>query len=106
MIDPVGQAMLNLYPQPNSINTSTITNFASVPNRSLNEGAFDVRLDHNFSTKDSLFARFSYDQAVSFIPGGSPGYAAPSPFASTPNMTNHGRNIVVSETHIFSANHM
>src|SRR5579864_5311664 len=106
MIDPVGQAMLNLFPQPNANNAGTITNFASVPNRSLNEGEFDVRLDHNFSTKDSLFARFSYDQAVSFIPGGSPGYAAPSPFASTQNITNHGRNIVVSETHIFSANNI
>ena len=106
MIDPVGQAMLNLYPTPNAINPSTITNFASVPNRTLNEGKFDVRLDHNFSAKDSLFARFSYDQAVSFIPGGSPGYAAPSPFASTQNITNHGRNVVVSETHIFSSNNI
>jgi len=94
--------MMRLYPQPNAVNTSTITNFASVPVRSLNEGEFDVRLDHNFSTNDSLFARFSYDQAVSFIPGGSPGYAAPSPFASTQGITNHGRNAAISETHIFS----
>src|SRR5437868_9332224 len=104
MIDPVGQAMLNLYPQPNSINTSTITNFASVPNRSLNEGEFDVRLDHNFSSKDSAFARFSYDQAASFVPGGSPGFAEQGAFASTQHITNHGRNVAVSETHIFSPN--
>jgi hypothetical protein len=106
MIDPVGQAMLQLYPTPNAPNTGTITNFANVPSRTLNEGKFDVRIDHNFSSKDTLFARFSYDQAVSFIPGGSPGYAAPSPFASTQNITNHGRNVVVSETHIFSANNI
>jgi hypothetical protein len=106
MIDPVGQAMLKFYPTPNAINSSTITNFANVPSRTLNEGKFDVRVDHTISTKDSLFARFSYDQAVSFIPGGSPGYAAPSPFASTQNITNHGRNIVVSETHIFSSNNI
>ncbi len=106
LIDPVGQAMLKLYPTPNAINAGTITNYANVPNRTLNEGKFDIRLDHNFSSKDSLFGRFSYDQAVSFIPGGSPGYAAPSPFASTQNITNHGRNAVVSETHIFSANNI
>jgi hypothetical protein len=106
MIDPVGQAMLKLFPTPNAINASTITNFASVPARTLNEGKFDVRLDHNFSSKDTLFGRFSYDQAVSFIPGGSPGFAAPSPFASTQNITNHGRNAVVSETHIFSPNNI
>ncbi|HMK22550.1 MAG TPA: hypothetical protein VK466_09465, partial [Terriglobales bacterium] len=39
-------------------------------------------------------------------PGGSPGYAAPSPFGSTQNITNHGRNVVVSETHIFSPNNI
>ena len=102
MIDPTGQAMMKLYPLTNSINTSTLTNFASVPVRSLNEGEFDGRLDHTFSSKDSIFARFSYDQAVSFIPGGSPGFAAPSPFASSQNITNHGRNAAISETHIFS----
>ncbi len=102
MIDPTGQAMMKLYPLTNSINKSTLTNFASVPVRSLNEGEFDGRMDHTFSAKDSIFARFSYDQAVSFIPGGSPGYAAPSPFASSQNITNHGRNVAISETHIFS----
>jgi hypothetical protein len=108
MIDPVGQAMLQLYPtpNPNDVNTSTLTNFSNVPARTLSEGKFDIRLDHNFSSKDTLFGRFSYDQAVSFIPGGSPGYAAPSPFASTQNITNHGRNAVISETHIFSPNNI
>jgi hypothetical protein len=106
MFDAAGGGMMRLYPKENAINTSTLTNFAAVPVRSLNEGKFDVRLDHNFSAKDSLFARFSYDQAVTFIPGGSPGYAAPSPFASSQNITNHGRNAAVSETHIFSPNNI
>ncbi len=48
LIDPVGQAMLKLYPTPNAINAGTITNYANVPNRTLNEGKFDIRLDHNF----------------------------------------------------------
>jgi hypothetical protein len=106
MFDPVGAGMMKLYPASNAISTATLTNFASVPVRSLNEGKFDIRLDHNISSKDSLFARFSYDQAVTFIPGGSPGYAAPSPFASSQNITNHGRNAAISETHIFSANNI
>jgi hypothetical protein len=106
MFDLAGAAMMKLYPQSNAVNTSTLTNFAAVPVRTLNEGKFDLRLDHSFSQKDSLFARFSYDQAVTFIPGGSPGYAAPSPFASSQNITNHGRNAAVSETHIFSPNNI
>lgn len=106
MFDATGVSMLKLYPQPNAINSQTITNFASVPARSLNEDEFDARIDHNFSSKDSLFARFSYDQATSFIPGGSPGFAAPSPFSSTQNITNHGRNAAITETHIFSSNNI
>lgn len=105
-VDPAGLAMMKLYPQPNAINSSTVTNFASAPVRSLNEGEFDVRLDHQISSSDSVFARFSYDQAVSFVPGGSPGFAEPSPFASTQNITNHGRNAAISETHIFSPNNI
>jgi hypothetical protein len=102
MIDPVGQKMMQLYPTPNASNAALGFNFTNVPVRSLNEGEFDVRLDHNFSTKDTLFARFSYDQAVSFVPGGSSGFAAQSVFASSQDITNHGRNAAISETHIFS----
>jgi len=102
MFDPIGAQMIGLYPQTTAPNTSTITNFADVPVRKLDENSFDVRLDHNFSSKDSVFARFSYDQATSFVPGGSPGFAEQNPFASTQNITNHGRNIAISETHVFS----
>jgi hypothetical protein len=101
-VDPTGLAMIQLYPQTNVINTSTLTNFSNVPVRKLDEGEFDIRLDHTFSSKDSAFARFSYDQANSFVPGGSPGFAEAGAFASTQNISNHGRNVAVSETHIFS----
>src|SRR6185437_1386928 len=102
LIDPVGQNLINLYPNASAQFSSIGTNFANVPVRRLNEGEFDVRVDHNFSAKDTLFARFSYDQAVSFIPGGSPGFAEQNPFGSTQDITNHGRNVAISETHIFS----
>jgi hypothetical protein len=106
MFDLAGAGLMKLYPTSNAVNTSTFTNWASVPARGLNEGKFDVRVDHNFSSNDSLFARFSYDQAVSFIPGGTPGFAAQNVFASTQNITNHGRNVTGSETHIFSPNNI
>ena len=106
MIDPTGLAMMKLYPQSTGANLSTFTNFADVPVRRLDENTFDVRLDHNFSSKDSVFARFSYDQATSFVPGGSPGFAEESAFGSTQHITNHGRNASFTETHIFSANNI
>ena len=102
LINPIGQAMINLYPLPNANNPALGYNYVNEPVRALNEGEFDIRLDHNFSTRDSMFARFSYDQAKSFVPGGSPGFAEQSAFASTENIDNHGRNAALSETHIFS----
>ena len=105
-VDPSGLAMMKLYPQPNAVNTQTITNFANVPVRRLNEDEFDVRIDHTFSPKDSVFGRFSYDQATSFVPGGSPGFAEANAFGSTQNITNHGRNVALSETHIVSSNNI
>jgi carboxypeptidase family protein len=104
VINPIAQQMINLYPLPNANNASLGYNYVNQPVRKLNEGEFDVRLDHNFSATDSAFARFSYDQAVSFVPGGSPGFAEAAPFASTQGILNHARNVAVSETHVFSAN--
>ena len=105
LINPITQQMMALYPLPTpGIAPDSGFNFESVPTRKLDEAKFDIRLDHNFSSKDSVFARFSYDQANNFVPGGSPGFAEPSPFASTQNISNHGRNVAISETHVFSPN--
>jgi hypothetical protein len=106
MVDPSGLAMMKLYPQPNAINTQTGTNYANVPVRRLDENEFDARIDHTFSAKDSLFGRFSFDQATSFVPGGSPGFAEANAFGSSQDITNHGRNLAISETHIFSSNNI
>jgi hypothetical protein len=103
LMNSITQQMINLYPAPTpGVAPGSGFNFSNVPVRKLDEGEFDVRLDHNFSSKDTIFARFSYDQATNFVPGGSPGFAEPSAFASTQNITNHGRNVSLSETHIFS----
>ncbi len=102
LINPIGQSLMNLYPLPNADNPTLGYNYVSQPVRRLNEGEFDIRVDHNFSPKDSMFARFSYDQATSYVPGGSPGFAEANPFASTQSILNHGRNVALAETHVFS----
>jgi len=102
MFDKAGAQVIKLYPASNASNAALRYNYTNVPVRSLNEGKFDIRLDHNFSSKDSVFARFSYDQAVTFDPGGSPGFASQNPYGSTEYLTNHGRNAALSETHVFS----
>ncbi|HSZ60404.1 MAG TPA: carboxypeptidase regulatory-like domain-containing protein [Terriglobales bacterium] len=107
LADRVGQALINLYPAPNA-NAGCTTcsfNFVNQPVRKLDETKFDVRLDHNFSTVDTAFARFSYDQANSYIPGGAgPGMLTEaSAFGSNQIIINHARQAAIGETHQFTA---
>jgi hypothetical protein len=100
LINPIAAQMVALYPEPNI--TGHSYNYVNSPVRKLDETKFDIRLDHNFSSSDTMFARFSYDQASSYVPGGAPGFASQSAFASNQGILNHGRNIALSETHIFT----
>ncbi|MGA3011868.1 MAG: carboxypeptidase-like regulatory domain-containing protein [Terracidiphilus sp.] len=102
LVDNVGKAMINIYPQPNANNAASGYNYVNEPVRSLNETKFDARLDHTLSTKDNLFGRFSYDQAGSFVPGGAPGLAEANAFGSNENLINHARNIGIGWNHVFS----
>src|SRR5258707_15542721 len=94
--------MMNLYPTTNANNASSGFNFVSQPVRKLDETKFDIRVDHNFSSADSLFARFSYDHASSFVSGGSTGFAEANAFGSNHGILNHPRNSAIGETLIFS----
>ena len=107
LVNPLGAALINLYPLPNATsaaNTAKGFNFLNVPVRSLNETKFDIRLDHTFSSADSLFSRFSYDQAVSYVPGGGGigSFAEASAFGSNQGISNHARSVAIGETHVFS----
>jgi len=104
LINPIGAKIIQLYPSPNAPAGSIGYNYINEPVRKLNEGTADIRLDHSFSGKDSAFARFSYDQATNFVPGGSPTWTEQSAFGSNQNIENHGRNAALSETHVFTPN--
>jgi hypothetical protein len=103
LFNNIGQAMMNLYPVPNANNAAAGYNFVNVPVRDLDETKFDGRVDYTLSSADSLFGRFSYDQAFSFVPGGSSGFAEANAFGSNQRIINHARNAAIGETHVFSA---
>jgi len=103
VVNTVGAKVLQLYPTPNVLNAVGY-NYVNTPVRKTDEGTGDIRVDHNFSANDSIFARFSYDQATNFVPGGSPTWTEQNAFGSNQYIDNHGRNAVVSETHVFSTN--
>ena len=102
VVNPIGAKVIQLYPAPN-VNGNGY-NYINEPVRKLNQGTWDIRLDHNISSNDSVFARFSYDQATNFVPGGSPTWTEQNAFGSNQFIDNHGRNAAISETHVFSAN--
>jgi hypothetical protein len=103
LVNPIGLAVAQLYPAPTpGLPAGSAFNYENQPVRKLNEGTYDVRFDHNFSSKDSAFARFSYDQATNYVPGGSPTWSEANAFGSNQHIENHGRNVVVTETHVFS----
>jgi len=102
MINPIAAKVIQLYPAADANNPALNINYVNQPVRRLNEGTGDIRVDHNFSPKDSIFARFSYDQATNFVPGGSPTWAEVNAFGSNQHIDNHGRNVAISETHVFS----
>ena len=105
LFNNIGQAMINLYPTPNANNAAAGYNFVNIPVRQLNETKFDGRLDYTFSQADTLFGRFSYDQAFSYVPGGStpPAFASANAFGTNQRIINHARNAAIGETHVFSA---
>ncbi|MGB7282705.1 MAG: carboxypeptidase-like regulatory domain-containing protein [Candidatus Acidiferrum sp.] len=104
LINPLAAQLVKFYPEPNANDPSINTNFINEPVRSLFETKFDVRLDHNFGGADTGFARFSYDQATSYVPGGGGvgNFTESNYFASNQGIINHARNVVLSETHVFS----
>ncbi|MGH9772972.1 MAG: carboxypeptidase regulatory-like domain-containing protein, partial [Candidatus Acidiferrales bacterium] len=101
-MSPIAQQMLNFFPLPNVTGT-LVGDYVSDPVETLAEPEFDVKLDHNFSAKDSSWARFSYDQAGQYDPSGLPGFGAqPGGYFTNRSLSDHDRNVALSETHIFS----
>ncbi len=99
-IDAVGRNILELYPLPTS--GGIANNFLYNPVRSTDENSFDIKVDHQFSDQDTMWARYSWGQSTltepSFLPapaiGNGPG---------VPGLNEQPINqIVLSETHIFS----
>src|SRR5581483_10401453 len=101
-LDPIGVALVNLFPLPN-IPGRVAGNYLSNPVKRFNQDAFNVRVDHNFSAADSLFVRFSFDHATQFFPNGLPGFGSgPSAAFSSTNFRTDARNVAISETHTLS----
>jgi hypothetical protein len=69
-INPVGQAILNAYPAPNTGGSALFNNYFVSPNLSLDKFRNWLgRVDQNFGEKERLFARYSYNKREQFDQG-------------------------------------
>lgn len=74
--DPVGQGLVNLYPQPNVPNVKCgDVNLVQPQTRKIDLDSYVVRVDHRWGNKDSIFFRYNLNLDDSFFPSlGVPGF--------------------------------
>lgn len=69
LIDPIGQAIINLYPMPTDSNAAPgEQNFHTSVLSKLSARQFDVKIDHHFSEKNHLAGRYSNHHDEGSVP--------------------------------------
>jgi len=99
-IDRVGRNILNLYPAATS--GGIANNFLYNPVRSTTDNSFDVKVDRQFSGRDTAWVRYSWGKnellEPSFLPAPAIGNGPGVPGLNDQPI----QQAVLSETHIFS----
>jgi hypothetical protein len=100
--DPVAAQLLARFPAPTS--GGNANNYLRTANESLDQEQFDLRLDHRFSTRDQVFARYSFatdtTDPVTPLPDGS-GLISNGAIGTT---RTRAQSLVANELHTFSPN--
>jgi hypothetical protein len=69
-IDPIGQALLNAYPEPTGdLDLNTLTNFTQGVVTNAPSQQFDIKIDHVLTDKHHLMGRYSQNYASYNQPG-------------------------------------
>jgi len=69
LIDPIGQAIINLYPQPTDPNAAPGDfNFHAAVLSKFSARQYDIKVDHHFSEKNHISARYSNHHDEGSVP--------------------------------------
>jgi hypothetical protein len=107
--DPAARNILQqLYPEPNTpgriaANGQPIDNYLINPNLEREDDQFDFKVDHNLSTNNRFFTRYSYQKTHRFLPATLPHGDAGATFgAGDGNIKAQG--LAFNDTHTFNSN--
>ncbi len=99
-LSPAALKLQSLFYDPTS--GATYKNFNSIHGASTDAYSWDAKVDHNFSERDKLMARYSQNHSESLTPqlfsdigGGGPNFGT--------SINNTARQVVLNEVHIFGA---
>ena len=99
-LDPAGVNVLNVYPAPNIGGAGIANNYLSNPLVKNNQDSFDVRVDRQISSRNNIFATFSYGNVDATNPDPFPGEAGGGTFSG--DINNKALSAGVSDAYAFS----
>ena len=99
-LDPAALNVVALFPKPNL--PGAANNFLYNPVARNNQDSFDIRIDHQFTSKNSFFGSFSFNNVDAYHPDPFPGVAGGGAFSGT--IKNQARSVGLSDVYTLSAN--
>lgn len=84
-LDSAGVNVLDVFPAPNIANAGIANNYRSNPVEQNNQDSFDIRVDHQLSLRNNMFATFSYGNVDAINPDPFPGLAGGGSFSGNIN---------------------
>ncbi|PYR81710.1 MAG: hypothetical protein DMG18_15865, partial [Acidobacteria bacterium] len=101
-LDPVARAFLEKVPLPNS--AGEVQNFVASPPIKNDAHQFTTRLDYSAGPHDTVFARFTGANMVTFQPYGNSNLTETLVPGFGYQIVTHSRNLALSHTHVFAPN--
>lgn len=100
LLNPGAVATLALLPQPNTgAPGAQAANFLFIASQPFNSNQYDVRVDHQFSEKNTMFGRYSRGLQTNVNPGNFSGF-----IGGGTNNINNSISTILDDTHVFSPN--
>jgi hypothetical protein len=111
-LNSVGLIVANLYPLPQ--NSGLINNYTDNLRNTVGDNGGNVRIDHKFRDKDSIFGRYSYERFIAFSAKGQSGCCIRTPpglaekydlgpyISGGQNTVLLASGLALNETHVFS----